>query len=83
MAFNNDDFMQAGASNNNASGGQLYVAWSATDNRAAMIAANYFDGIEDRLNTGDVMIVTGTDGINIGRLVNTAGVMTFVALPIV
>lgn len=78
MTFVVTDFKQVGSNNNNATGGQIYSAWSAGDNLATMAGSGYFDLIADKIHTGDAIITNASDGVAILRLVNTAGVITTV-----
>ncbi len=76
MAFTNGNFKEAGGPGNEVSGGQVYSYHSSTDTLATILASGYFDSIQDVLNDRDVMIITGSDGLIVAEITNTAGVIT-------
>jgi len=50
---------------------------TTTDNKAAIIAAGYFNGVENQLQAGDFILSSASDGdILIAVAANTAGVIT-------
>ena len=53
-----------------------YDANAAGDAIATVAGANYFNGIQDHIATGDVVLVVATDATKFYRLTNTAGVIT-------
>lgn len=69
-------FKQVGAANNSAIGGQSYSVWSITDTLATMMADSYLDGLNDKLNSLDNVTLSGTDGVQVVGITNTAGVIT-------
>lgn len=48
----------------------LWSYVSATDNKAAIAAADYFLGANDVLKANDVIMSVGSDGLNILRVVS-------------
>lgn len=76
MALADGDFKQVGSNANNLDGGQVYSVRSTTDTMATMMAASYLDNLNGTLNSNDIVIISGTDGVQLARIVNTSGVIT-------
>jgi len=76
MAFTNGNFKEAGGPGNEVSGGQVYSYHSSTDTLATIMASGYFDSIHATLNDRDVVVITGSDGLIMAEITNTAGVIT-------
>lgn len=76
MAFDIDNFKEVGGDENFSTGGQVYSQHSDTDSLATMMASGYLDDLDGTINSGDNMILSGTDGSQLVRIINTAGVIT-------
>lgn len=57
---------------------KLYTYRTTADNKAAVIASGYFNGVYERLEAGDFILVSASDGDLIVSVANvtTAGVVT-------
>jgi len=76
MTFALANFKEAGGPGNSQSGGQVYSIENSSDSLVTMMASGYMDAVADSINTGDVAILSGSDGVKLVRLTNTAGVIT-------
>ena len=76
MTFAVADYKEVGGPGNNIDGGQVHSCHSATDTLATMMADSYLDAIEAKLKSEDIVLLSGSDGVAIGQVTNTAGVIT-------
>jgi len=79
MAFNIEtDFKEVGGPDNTDQGGQTYSVFSKTDNINAMLAVGYLNALASKLNVGDTVMLSGTNGSLVTgvTVVTTAGVVT-------
>lgn len=70
MAFDINNFKEAGGPGNSPDGGQMYSLWSDEDTVATMLASGYLDDLSSVLNVRDMIALTGTDG---GVVVQVSG----------
>lgn len=76
MAFDINNFKEVGGPGNSTNGGQVYSLFSSADSLATMMASGYMDDLAVTLNTRDTMILSGTDGVQVVQITNTASVIT-------
>lgn len=76
MAFDIDNFKEVGGPGNSQDGGQVYSQHSDADSLATMMASGYLDGLSGSLNSGDSILLSGTDGSQLVQITNTANVIT-------
>lgn len=63
-----NDFKEVGGPGNSPEGGQVYSAFSSTDNLSTMLAADYLDGLLAKVNARDIVILSGTNGTIIVKI---------------
>ena len=73
MALNESNFDVCGSGSK---GSVRIHTYSTTDAIATVEGANYFDALEDVLQTGDVIYAHMSDGNKFYKVTNTAGVIT-------
>jgi hypothetical protein len=81
MAFDINNFKEAGGPGNSQEGAQLYLVSSDVDNIATMKGSGYLDPISDKLNVRDIVLMAATDSPSIVQVAtNVAGVVTVTAI---
>jgi len=80
MAFDIANFKEVGGPGNSRDGGQVYSLFSDTDSLATMMASGYMDDLAVKLNDNDSIILSAADGTQLVQVVDTAGVITAVAM---
>ncbi len=76
MAFDIDNFKEVGGPGNSKDGGQVYSQFSDVDTLGTMMVSGYLDDLSGTLSSGDSIILSGTDGSQMVRITDTAGVIT-------
>lgn len=74
MALNKANFDPTGSGSRGSA--PKVMTYTTTDAIATVQAANYFNGLEDLIATGDILYCNMSDGAKIYRCTNTAGVIT-------
>ena len=76
MTFAVADYKEVGGPGNKIDGGQVHSCHSSTDTLTTMMASGYLNAIQDKLKSEDIAILSGSDGVKIAQVTNTAGVIT-------
>ena len=73
MAFSSSNFDPTASGSK---GALRWMSYKTPDNTATVSASGYFDEMASLITTGDCILVECSDGTDIYRLINTAGVIT-------
>lgn len=76
MTFDVANFKEIGGPGNAEGGGQMYSVFSDTDALAAMLAVSYLDAIEAKLNSRDLVVLSGTDASTLVQVSKSGTVIT-------
>lgn len=76
MTFEIANFKEIGGPGNAGGGGQMYSVFSTTDALSIMLADSYLDEIEDKLNSRDLVILSGIDASTLVQVTKTGTVIT-------
>lgn len=77
MTFNINNFKEVGGAGNSQDGGQFYSLFSDTDTLGTMMVSGYASALSGKFNTGDSVVLSGSDGSQVVQITDTAGVITF------